>query len=54
MEQPIEDRGGEDLVAGEDLRPRFDALVRGDQDRALLVASKRPAKAVFPLSDASV
>src|SRR5690606_20312514 len=32
------DRGGEDLVAGEDLRPCFDALVRGDQYRALLVA----------------
>ena len=44
MEQPIEDRGSEDLVASEDFRPRFDTLVRGDQDRALLVAMRDDAE----------
>lgn len=38
MQEPVEDGGGQDLVAGEDLRPGLDALVGGDDDRALLVA----------------
>ncbi len=38
MEQAIEDAGGEDLVACEDLGPVSDMLVRGQDDRALLIA----------------
>ena len=38
MQQPIEDRGGQDLVSGQHLGPVLDALVRRDQDAAALVA----------------
>ncbi len=38
MQQPIEDGGGEDLVAGQELRPVLDAFVGGDEDRAAAVA----------------
>jgi hypothetical protein len=38
VEQPVEDRGGEDLVAGQDLRPVADAFVRRDEDAAAPVA----------------
>ena len=38
MEQPVEDRGGEDLVA-EDVAPLRHDLVGGDQDAAALVAA---------------
>ena len=31
VKQPIEDRRGHDLVAGEDLGPVLDRLVRGDE-----------------------
>ena len=38
VEQAIEDGGGQDLVAGQHLRPFADALVGGDQGAAALVA----------------
>src|SRR5690606_25756848 len=38
VEQPVEDRRGEDLVTGEDLGPVAHVLVAGQDDRALLVA----------------
>lgn len=37
VKQAVKDRGGQDLVAGEDLRPVPDVLVGGEGDRALLV-----------------
>jgi hypothetical protein len=38
VKQAVEDGGGEDLVAREDFRPVPHVLVRGQDDRALLVA----------------
>jgi hypothetical protein len=38
VQEAVEDGGGEDLVAGEDLGPVADVLVRGEDDRAFLVA----------------
>nr|WP_281356427.1 hypothetical protein [Acrocarpospora macrocephala] len=38
VQEPVEDRGGQDLV-GEDLSPLAEGLVAGDDDRALLVAA---------------
>ena len=38
MQQAIEDRGGEDLVAGEEFGPVADAFVGGDEDAAAAVA----------------
>src|SRR5690606_39045705 len=38
VEQPVEDRRGEDLVTGEDLGPVAHVLVAGQDDRAFLVA----------------
>jgi hypothetical protein len=38
VEQTVEDRGGEDLVAGQDLGPVTDALVGRDQDAAAPLA----------------
>ncbi len=37
VEEPVEDGGGEDFVT-EDLAPFAEGLVRGEDDRALLVA----------------
>ena len=39
VQQPIQDRRGDDLVA-EDLAPARQALIGGDQDRAPLVAAR--------------
>ena len=36
VQQPVEDRRGDDLVA-EDVAPAGEALVRGDEDRAALI-----------------
>ena len=44
VQQAIEDRGGEDLIAGEDLRPVAHVLVRGEDDRAFLVARAHQAE----------
>ena len=43
-QQAVEDRGGEDLVAGEDLGPVAHVLVGGEADRALLVARAHEAE----------
>ena len=42
VEQAIEEGGGQDLVAGEELGPVADALVGGDQHRAAFVPGKTP------------
>ena len=44
VQQAVEDRGGEDLVAGEDLGPVAHVLVGGEGDRALLVARAHQAE----------
>jgi hypothetical protein len=38
MEEAVEDRGGEDLVTREDLRPVAHVFVRGQDDRSALAA----------------
>ena len=38
VEEPVEDGGGEDLVAGQEFGPVLDAFVGGDEDRAAAVA----------------
>lgn len=38
VQQPVEDRRGQHLVTGQDLRPVADALVHRDQDAAVAVA----------------
>ena len=44
MQQSVEDRRGERLVAGEKLGPVADRLVRGDEDRAATVAIRHQPK----------
>ncbi|HYC00558.1 MAG TPA: hypothetical protein VEC57_15600 [Candidatus Limnocylindrales bacterium] len=44
VQQPVQDRGGQHLVAGQDLRPLANPLVRRDQDAAALVAVGHQAK----------
>src|SRR5690606_17991275 len=44
VEQPVEDRRGEDLVTGEDLGPVAHGLVAGQDDRAFLVAGAHEAE----------
>ena len=44
VRQAVEDRGGEDLVADEDLGPVAHVLVGGEDDRALLVARAHEAE----------
>ena len=39
VEQPVEDRRGEDFVGGEDLGPVADVLVGGQDNGALLISS---------------
>ena len=38
VQEAVEDRRGNDAVSGEDLGPLAEALVRGEHDRAALVA----------------
>ena len=40
VQQPTQDRHGEDLVAREDLRPIPHVLIRGEHDRAVFVAGR--------------
>lgn len=44
VQQAVEDRSGQDLVAREDLRPVPDVLVRGQHDRATLVTRGHEAE----------
>ena len=44
VQQAVRDRGGEDLVAGEDFGPVAHMLVGGEDDRALLVARAHQAE----------
>jgi hypothetical protein len=44
VEEPVEDRGGEDLVPGEHLGPVAHVLVRRHDDRALLVPRRHEAE----------
>ena len=44
VQEPVEDRRGEDLVVGEDRRPVADVLVRRQHDAAPFVARRDQAE----------
>jgi len=49
MQQPIENRGGEDLIIGKDRRPIAHVLVRGQDDAAPFIARRHQAEAEIGL-----